>query len=153
VVDYSLATQWEFVRTLIRPPAGASDDDAGPSPMKLPAERTPTRAIFVAGLAGLLAFLAWRRLTGPASRRHPAAGFLVEVERKLDGLQVRRGEGEDLEALSHRLRLEHHRLAEPVGRAARRYLEARFGQRPLSKDERRSLLAALEPPRRTQKVS
>ena len=77
----------------------------------------------------------------------------MDVERKLDGLEVRRREGEDLEALSHRLQREHHRLAEPVGRAARRYLEARFGQRPLSKDERRSLLAALEAAGRVQKVS
>ena len=36
--------------------------------------------------------------------------------------------------------------AEPVERATRRYLEARFGQRPLSKDERRALLSALVAP-------
>ena len=146
VVDYSLATQWDFVRTLIRPPAGASADDDRANDPALPQERTPTRAIFGAALAGVLAWLGWRRLTGPVSRRHPAAGFLAQLERKLDSLQVRRQAGEDLEALSRRLREEHHRLAEPVGRATRRYLEARFGQRPLSKDERRALLAGLAPP-------
>jgi hypothetical protein len=146
VVDYSLITQWDFVRRLIRPPANAStEDNPAEDPAKPGTERTPTRAIFAAVAAGLLAWLLWRRLTGPASRTHPAAGFLAEVERKLEVLQVRRKAGEDLEALSHRLQAERHRLAEPVGRATRRYLEARFGQRPLSKEERRALLGALLP--------
>lgn len=148
VVDYSLATQWDFVRTLIRPPANASSDDDRPDPAHPGHERTPTRAIFAAGLAGFIVFLVVRRLTSPAARRHPAAGFLVEVERRLDRLQISRWVGEDLEALSHRLMDQHHRLAEPLGRVTRRYLEARFGQRPLSKVERRALLASLEPPRR-----
>lgn len=143
VVDYSLATQWDFVRGLIRPPENARNEEERPDPNQPPAERTPTRAIFAAVLAGGLAWLIWRRLTGPASRRHPATGFLTDLERKLDALAVRRRD-EDLEALSRRLREEHHRLAEPVGRATRRYLEARFGARPLSKDERRSLLASLD---------
>ncbi|MDP1828348.1 MAG: transglutaminaseTgpA domain-containing protein [Archangium sp.] len=149
VVDYSLVTQWDFVRQLIRPPQNASsDDDDRPDPGKPGKERTPTRALVFAVGAGLLSWLAWRRLTGPASRRHPAAGFLSDVERKLAALKINRRGDEDLEALSQRLRAEHHHLAEPVGRATRRYLEARFGQRPLSKAERRALLAALEPSRR-----
>lgn len=148
VLDYSIVTQWDFVRQLIRPPQSAStDDDDRPDPTRPEQERTPTRALVFALVAGLLAWLAWRRLTGPASRRHPAAGFLADVERKLVALEISRREDEDLEALSRRLRAEHHRLAEPVGRATRRYLEARFGQRPLSKDERRALLAALGPSR------
>ncbi len=149
VVDYSLVDQWEFVRKLVRPPASASQDEDEPgSSGKAGATRTPTRAIFGAGAAGLLVFFVIRRLTRPALRRHPAAAFLTEVERKLEVLQVRRNSGEDLEALSQRLQAEHHQLAEPLGRATRRYLEARFGQRPLAKDERRALLAALESSRR-----
>lgn len=149
VVDYSLVNQWEFVRKLVRPPANAAEDDDEPSKGGSAGRtRTPTRAIFVAGAAGLLALFVVRRLTRPAARRHPAQGFLTEVERKLEVLHVPRRSGEDLEALSRRLQGEHHRLAEPLGRATRRYLEARFGQRPLSKDERRALLAALEPSRR-----
>lgn len=149
VVDYSLVDQGEFVRRLIRPPNGSgADDDGERAAPGARRTRTPTRAIFVAGAAGLLALVLFRWLTRPAARRHPAAGFLMELERRLDGLHVPRKPGEDLEALSRRLSEEHHRLAEPVGRATRRYLEARFGQRPLTKDERRSLLAALEPARR-----
>ena len=149
VVDYSLVTQWDFVRQLIRPPQGASnDDDDRPDPSKPAKERTPTRAILFAVAAGLGAWFLWRRLTGPASRRHPAAGFLADVERRLAALKVARRHDEDLEALAQRLRAAHHHLAEPVGRATRRYLEARFGRRPLSKGERKALLAALEPSRR-----
>ncbi len=150
VVDYSLVDQWEFARRLVRPPngAGTDDDDDGPTPVGASRTRTPTRAIFVAGAAGLIALFLVRRLTRPGARTHPASGFLVQLERRLDGLHVPRRPGEDLEALSLRLQEEHHRLAAPVGRATRRYLEARFGQRPLSKEERRSLLAALERSRR-----
>ena len=143
VVDYSIVTQWDFVRQLIRPPANAPDDDR-PDPAGPPAERRPTREIFAALAAGLITLLLWRRLTGPGSRRHPAAGFLAELERRLETLKIRKLVGEDLEALWHRLRDERHHLADPLGRATRRYLEARFGQRPLSKDERKRLLNGLQ---------
>jgi protein-glutamine gamma-glutamyltransferase len=145
VVDYSIMNQWEFVRQLIRPPANASRDDDEPiKGGQGSAERTPTRAIFAAIAAGLLAFLVWRRLTAASSGKHPAVGFLIDLERRLEGLQVKRRAGEDLEALAQRLRAEQHRLAAPVGKATRRYLEARFGRRPLQKEERKALLAALE---------
>ena len=144
VVDYSIINQWDFVRQLIRPPGSSAADDDGPEPGQASTQKTPTQAIFGAVTAGLLAWLLWRRVTGPASLRHPASGFLTQLERKLDGLQIHRHAGEDLEALSHRLMAEQHRLAVPLGRATRRYLEARFGARPLSKDEGRNLLAALD---------
>lgn len=144
VVDYSIVDQWNFVRDLIRPPRGAptADDPTQPS---TPATRTPARALVAALAAGLLAWLLWRRFARPSARVHPAASFLAELERRLDTLAVSRRADEDLEGLTRRLAREHHHLAAPLGQATRRYLEARFGQRPLSREERKTLLAALAP--------
>jgi hypothetical protein len=144
VVDYSISDQWEFVRQLIRPPANASSGSDEPEEKKGPITRTPARAIFAAIGAGVLAFLVWRRLTRFSSKDHPASGFLADLDERLEALKVARRSDEDLEALSHRLRVERHRLAEPLGKATRRYLEARFGKRPLTREERKSLLAALD---------
>lgn len=140
VVDYSIIDQWEFVRGLIRPPAGSRTDDE-PARAARPATKTPTRAIVAAVAAALLFWLGWRRFTR-TTRRHPAAGFLGELERRLDALQVRR-KGEELEELARRLQREQHRLATAVTAATRRYLEARFDERPLTAKERRSLLEPL----------
>lgn len=146
VMDYSLVNQWEFVRGLIRPPRGSGSNSEPEALTPVSQERRPTRALLLAGVAGLLAFFLVRRLTKTGARRHPAASFLRELERRLDATGVQRAPEEDVEALAHRLTREHHRLAAPVGRATRRYLEARFGQRPLSKAERTALLSALTPP-------
>ncbi len=147
VVDYSLIDQWTFVRELIRPPANASRQQEDRDERPEPSTRTPTRAILAALAAGIAVWVVWQRLTGASARRHPAADFLTALERRLDQVQVRLREGEDIERLPERLRREHHRLAEPVRRASRRYLEARFGGRPLSKSERQALLDALTAPR------
>ena len=145
VVDYSITNQWNFVRQLIRPPANAgSTDDDEPESRKGPVTRTPARAIFAAVASGVLAFFVWRRLTRSSRRGHPATGFLADVDERLEELKVARRSGEDLEALSKRLRSERHRLAEPLGQVTRRYLEARFGKRPLSREERKTLLATLD---------
>jgi hypothetical protein len=106
--------------------------------------RTPTRTVFFAAAAGLLAFFLWRRLFGPRRREHPASTFLTELEHRLDALAVHRNADEDLEALTRRLAAEGHQLAPPLQKATRRYLEARFGARPLSRDERRALLGELK---------
>ncbi len=149
VVDYSIIDQWNFVRGLIRPPnnAGAGDDER-PEPTAS-RTRTPTRAIVVALAAALLTWVVWQRLTRRRAATHPAADFLGELERKLQEAQIAFLPGEDIEQLPQRLRRQHHRLAEPIGRASRRYLEARFGGRPLSKAERRELLNALSGPPRS----
>lgn len=144
VVDYTIIDQWDFVKRLVRPPSGASSAADEPDPIDAAGERTPTRAILGAFVAGLLVLLLWRRFLGPPSGAHPAAGFLVDVERKLEVLKIQKQPGEDLEALTQRLQSEQHLLAEPLSRATRRYLEARFGDRPLLKDERRALLSGLK---------
>lgn len=149
VVDYSIIDQWTFVRELIRPPQGASGGADAPDPARAATARPPTRALIAAVAAGLVTWLLWRRFSRPAPRVHPAATFLGELERRLDALAVPRRADEDLEGLTLRLRAEHHRLAEPLGHATRRYLEARFGQRPLSREEHKALLAALQPEARS----
>lgn len=147
VVDYSIVDQWTFVRSLVRPPRGASGGDDRADP-QAPTTRTPTRAIAYALGAALLFWVVWQ-WTGRTRRRvHPAADFLAELEKRLTAAHITLQPGEDLEALPVRLRAERHRLADPVWKAVRRYLEARFGQRPLGKDERRSLLEPLGPPNR-----
>ncbi|MGV3622427.1 MAG: DUF4129 domain-containing protein, partial [Archangium sp.] len=127
-------------RGLVRPPAGSrnEEDDA---PTARPTSKTPTRAIFAGLAAAALVWLLWRRLTR-VNTAHPASGFLNELERRLDSMKLRL-RGEDLETLSRRLVDTQHPLAHPVSAATRRYLEARFGGRPLSAKERRSLLEAL----------
>jgi hypothetical protein len=87
----------------------------------------------------------WRVLSGRLSRPRPlAATRLVDrVERLLREAGVRAHEGETLEELTARLVREHHRLAEPLEPLTRRYLEARFGQRPLEAGEAERLLTPL----------
>ncbi len=140
VVDYSIIDQWQFVKQLVRPPAGSKANE-NEAPAERPTTRTPTRAIFGAIVSAALVWLVWRRFSR-VERSHPASGFLTELERRLDTLKLRRRD-EDLEALSRRLVSEHHQLAAAVSLATRRYLEARFSDRPLTPKERRSLLDAL----------
>lgn len=148
VIDYSIVTQWDFVRQLVRPPErAASDDDGHERSAAASGGATATQAIFAAAVGGGLVALFWRRLRKRGPKAHPASGFLIEIERRLEALEVVRQSGEDLEALTRRLEDEQHQLAEPLGRATRRYLEARFGARPLSKEERKVLLAGLDPSR------
>lgn len=145
VVDYSFSDQWGFVRDLIRPPRGSSSSEPEASTLNQPTTRRPTRALFVALGAGALVWLVWRRLS-KRTREHPATAFGTELERKVDALKLR-GPDEELEALTRRLVAQKHPIAAPLDAAVRRYLEARFGGRPLSSDERRTLLARLGSPR------
>lgn len=147
VVEYSIIDQWNFVRELVRPPGGARggssrDDDSE----ELPLTKTPTQAFVYAGIAGLLVWILWSRLTRARKKVHPAADFLSALEKKLIAAHVPYRLDEDIERLPARLAKERHRLAEPVLRASRRYLEARFGSRPLTADETRRLLDAVTPP-------
>jgi hypothetical protein len=97
--------------------------------------------LYVSIALGLLVWLLWRRL-GRRSAVHPATGFRTELERRVDALKLRAPD-EELEALARRLSAQRHPLAEPVEVAVRRYLEARFGGRPISNAQRRALLDAL----------
>jgi hypothetical protein len=102
-------------------------------------------------LAGAAAawFAARRRLRrARASPRQiatsEASRFLDAIERRLRAARVRPRDGEQLEELASRLAGSRHPLAAALQRASRRYLEARFGGRPLPPDERVKLLAALD---------
>lgn len=146
VVDYTFIDQWNAVRDLVRPPSRAVRGAEGPTSSALPTT-TPPSAVLGAALGGVVVFMLFLFLTRPRKKTHPAAAFLVEVERRLLAAQVRYLDGEDLEALPRRLKAEGHPLTGAVTNASRRYLEARFGGRPLSPAERAQLLAALTPTR------
>lgn len=143
VVDYSLLDQVNFVRNLVRPPREAGrDDDDRPRPDMGP---LPFQRLAAAFAAGLLVAWAWRRLGRRLGRRtHPAAALLDEIERRLSRAHIARQEGEPLEELSQRLTRVHHPAAPVIAQTTRRYLEARFGQKPLAKGERKALLEALD---------
>jgi hypothetical protein len=136
VVDFSLRDQLAVAGSLIRPPR-----DPGRSSTRLP----PMRVWGLALLAGLGTYAAWRVLTGrlSAPRPHQATRLVDAVERLLREAGVRPHEGETLEELTARLVREQHSLAAPLAPLTRRYLEARFGQRPLSPGEAEQLLAPL----------
>ncbi|MFZ5442943.1 MAG: transglutaminase TgpA family protein, partial [Myxococcota bacterium] len=144
VLDYTIIDQWTFVRSLIRPPTGTSPDVEPSARQPLPSTKTPVEAGLVALGVAMLVFFAWSRLSGRRSV-HPAANFLAQLERRLAAAGVQFQPGEDIEQLPQRLAREHHPLARAVAAASRRYLEARFGGRPLSADEQKRLLNALAP--------
>jgi transglutaminase-like putative cysteine protease len=146
VVDYTILDQWNFVRNLVKPPSSARANAEADDQVVSRAMATPTRGIVVAVIAGGLVLGLWLFVTRPRRRVHPASVFLSEIERRLATAQVTYREGEDLEALPARLCKERHPLAPAVQAASRRYLEARFGGKPLRDDERTTLLSALERP-------
>lgn len=140
VVDYSFRDQMDFVRSLSRPPRGMELEQDKPS--SLP----PLRAWLTAGAVGVAVYAAWRAF----SRRKPrapsleATRFVDRVERLLAQAGVRLEEGETLEDLSARFVQEAHPLAPALAPLTRRYLEARFGQRPLEPGEAAQHLRALQ---------
>ncbi|XXF80993.1 DUF3488 and transglutaminase-like domain-containing protein [Myxococcaceae bacterium GXIMD 01537] len=136
VVDFSLRDQMGFAEQLVRPPR---QRDAGPS--RLP----PPRAWASAALVGGVVYAVWRLLSRRASRPRPhdAARFVDAVEQHLMGAGLRRQEGESFEDLAARLKREQHPLATPLDPVRQRYLEARFGGRPLRQGEAEYLLNSL----------
>jgi uroporphyrinogen-III synthase len=69
----------------------------------------------------------------------------VKLERRLAAAHIPRHANEGIEALARRLDTSQHPRAAAVSRATRRYLEARFGDRPLPPAEARALLDAVHP--------
>ncbi|MDX2015449.1 MAG: DUF3488 and transglutaminase-like domain-containing protein [Myxococcaceae bacterium] len=138
VLDYSFQDQFQFVRGLVRPPPGAGRDEP---PDASDEAVTPARwgpvALAVVGSIALAIALTRRR------RVHVASSFLAAVEARLTAAGVDPREA-PLEELSLRLAQRGHALSAPLARATRRYLEARFGNRPMGAEERRALLAGLE---------
>jgi hypothetical protein len=73
-----------------------------------------------------------------------ATALLDAAERLLGSAGVKRAPGEGVEELGERLLREAHPAGAPLEQLTRRYLEARFGSRPLAEGERAALLAPLK---------
>ena len=139
VVDYSFRDQLDFVRSLSRPPRDASGQPRPTS--SLPPLRAWVTAAGVAlAVYGLVRALSRRRTRLPAQE---ATRLVDAVERLLARAGLPPREGETLEDVSARLSGEAHPLAPVLTAITRRYLEARFGQRPLESGESARLLAQL----------
>lgn len=140
VIDYTFRDQFNFVRELVRPPRQRPQEEERRS--SLP----PARAWGVALLVGAAAYAAWlllaRRL--PAQRPVEATRFIEVAERRLASAGLHPREGESVEELSTRLASQGHPVASSLAPLTRRYLEARFGNRPLRPGEARHLLRTLE---------
>ena len=151
VVDYSFRDQFLFVRGLVRPPRQVERAPDAPrdGPGRLPAAAW----LVAAGAAGLVFWLLARRGRRRGPPPHPAAGFLDALEAALRRAGVPRLPGEGVEELAARLGAQKDPAAPPVRAAVRRYLEARFGGRPLAPGERRQLLDAVaRAPRREESL-
>ncbi|WP_171818229.1 transglutaminase TgpA family protein [Pyxidicoccus fallax] len=139
VVDYSFRDQMDVARALVRPPQRRGGDD---SPSRLP----PLRAFGAALVAGMGAYAVWRLLSRflDRERPHEATRFVDAVEAQLTAARVQRLEGETLEDLDARLTREGHPLSPALTPVTRRYLEARFGGRPLKQGEASQFLGGLK---------
>jgi transglutaminase-like putative cysteine protease len=136
VVDFSWKDQMSVAERLVRPPRESARSSA-----RLP----PLRIWVLALLAGAVTYALWSWFSTrhSAARPHAATKLVDTVERLLREAGVRPREGETLEELTARLAQEHHSLCEPLAPLTRRYLEARFGQRPLEAGEAERLLVPL----------
>ncbi|MDP3232631.1 MAG: DUF3488 and transglutaminase-like domain-containing protein [Myxococcales bacterium] len=139
VMDYSFQDQVSFARQLVRPSRASAPEAEASSPLGTRVPLGPAVLVLVG--AGLLV-LAVQRLRRRAP--HPASSFLEELEARLKARGVTDVATVPLEELSASLARSGHPLSPAVARATRRYLEARFTNRPLEARERRALLAALE---------
>ncbi|WP_225413525.1 transglutaminase TgpA family protein [Stigmatella hybrida] len=146
VIDYSLRDQMTMAQNLVRPPRGPRRET-----LRLP----PARIWGLALAAGLATYAVWqwlaRRTSAP--RPHQATHLADAVERLLREAGVRMREGEALEELTARLTRERSTLAAPLAPLTRRYLEARFGQRPLRPGETEQLLSPLRQVLSTRRAS
>jgi hypothetical protein len=105
--------------------------------------KVPRLAFTALGLLAL-AIAAWRRLRRRRKRGHEATALLSRIERILVRAHLSPGEGEDLEGFSKRLASERHPLHHPLSQATERYLDARFGHRPLRPGEAQHILTKLK---------
>ncbi len=138
VLDYNFRDQLTMARTLMGPRSAPKQDEA-------PGRAPPPRAWVAALLAAVVAYGAWRALARLLSRERPleATRFADAVEALLASARVARTEGETLEELAARLTRAGHPLAPTLAPLTRRYLEARFGGRPLRQGEAQQHLSAL----------
>lgn len=131
VVDYSLRDQLQFVRKVL--PKNAAERERAESNSDLPS----MRRVFATLLTGAVVFLLMRVLLGRGRKSavHDATALLDAIEKSLQQARVQTAENEDIEQVVARLKASEHPLADPVENATRRYLEARFGRRPLRDGE------------------
>ncbi|MCE9671458.1 DUF3488 and transglutaminase-like domain-containing protein [Myxococcus stipitatus] len=139
VVDYSFRDQLDVARAFMRP---TREPESPTARGRLP----PPRAWGVALVAGMGVYLVWRALERLSRRARPleATRFLDAVEAQLAAARVPRRDGEALEELHARLAREGHRLSPVIAPVTQRYLEARFGGRPLRSGEAERLLRTLK---------
>jgi transglutaminase-like putative cysteine protease len=138
VVDYSFRDQMNLVRDMSR----RQPREPGEERSRLPPARAWGMAALVgAGVYGVWTYLSRRK---PRAKTLEATRFVDAVERQLATVGVRPRDGETLEDVSARLTREAHSLAPTVSPLTRRYLEARFGQRPLEVGEAARLLEELK---------
>lgn len=132
IIDYSLRDQIDFLRTVSSPRDGPGLD-AQSKRFSFPS----LRRLFATAATGLIVFVLVRLLLGRGKRSsvHDATALLVAIERSLEQARVDKEENEDISVVVKRLRATAHPLADVVDTAARRYLEARFGHRPLMDGE------------------
>jgi hypothetical protein len=148
VVDYSFQDQMQLARSLVKPPRSSQEREREWLP--------PRRVMLSLGTALALGYALFRlRRFRPRTARTRAVGdataLLDAAERLLRQAGLKRPPGgatrdgvegvEGVEELSARLAREGHPLSAPLSQLTRRYLEARFGSRPLAPGERAALLA------------
>ena len=141
VVDYTIRDQFEFVQGVFT--------ELNPPHRDEPQRQLPGRAWGWGLLAALgilaLGLLLERRFSrsppDPATELHDA---LLQRVSRAPWLREGGPEDEPLEELSRRLSVRGHPAAPALARAVARYLEARFGGRPLLPEEGDSLLAQLD---------
>ncbi|WP_426751837.1 transglutaminase TgpA family protein [Myxococcus sp. Y35] len=139
VLDYNFRDQLMVARALM------SSSRPAPEQAEAPRRGPPPRAWGAAVLAAAAAYAAWRMLAQFLSRERPleATRFADAVEALLASARVTRAEGETLEDLDARLAREGHPLTPALAPLTRRYLEARFGGRPLQQGEAQQHLSTL----------
>jgi transglutaminase-like putative cysteine protease len=138
VIDYSFRDQLDVARALVRPPKESGNSVSRQLP--------PLRAWGAALVAGMAAYAAWRLVARLLARERPleATRFVDAVEAQLASAGLARRDGETLEDLDARLAREGHPLSPALVPITRRYLEARFGGRPLQPGEAARLLGTLK---------
>lgn len=141
VVDYTIRDQFEFVQGVYR--------EFNQPREVAPETQTPSRAWGYGLLAALGVVLLGLAIERRLARARPDPATLLHdalLERVAQAPWLRAGgpPEEPLEELSRRLIANDHPAAPALSRALARYLEARFGERPLQPDESRGLLARVD---------
>ncbi len=132
ILDYSMRDQ---VRAVMKVTGSGSRT-------RLSSGSIPRNAWIAAGMVALVVYAVWRLRGLKRTERslHEATLLREDAERILSQLQLVPDDGEGLEELRRRLAQQGHPLSAPVDALTRRYLEARFGTRPLRTGERAHVL-------------